>query len=330
MAVTVKELTHAGSASRQITRRREYTRVFLVASDAGEKLGHITVRNLPGIPQLGAAYIDGIDAIIDASAILNTIETRTFSPESIEGTSWLVECRYASVGAEPRPDEPLDALSDNPLARPPSLRITSVSRPRELRVGKLLGYFRRDTGALVVGSVSNLVCDLRSSAREPYPDVPSYDGGGQALTWRVNVSTNSWSPQIHAGWFNALNSATFLGDPARTWRVVDIDAIRVWESATQGQSGFQYYDVTFTIERKSDGWWFEMPDEGTYYWRYFNASTAHATPFRTGDDGPRVGKLDGLGNPVTAPDDLTLVHGRWLPTEWPEKDFATIPGGPIT
>lgn len=324
MAWHLAEHPHDNSAVKRIGRVREYTRVFKLWSDAGETTGPIGARNAAGVPPLGSAFFDSLTGLTDSSAICHDIAARML-PDAATGTAWMIECRYQSIGAQPRRDEPLDALQDDPLNRPYSVRGVTSHRESTMHRGNFLGAFRLDDGSRLAGAMAKR--PLASSAGEPATAIRNYDGS--AIEWQItkNLSTTAWSSSVAGQWANAVNDATWNGYPAYSVRIVHIDWDRVWEAATEGVGGSLYYVVTYHLEYKPDFWYFEFEDTGSYYLDGSN----NPVPFLNNGQ-QAVGYLDGTGQKLTQAEAAAGQFAvlRFLPLDWPVKNFATLPGGPYT
>lgn len=327
MAWFLREVINQTEASTQLLERGvRYRRVFKLWSDSGQTVGATDVLTWGGVPRVGDAYFDALANTTDISARCASVTVRPIGDDAATGTAWLIEAQFQNFSGRvvaAKRDEPIDALAVNPLLRPPSLEWGLVFRERDLRIARFLGSFALGSTTPIGGPQA--MRPVTSSAGEPPPVLPTYEAGELCLRYRVNLSPAVWTPSAMRTWANALNSSTFLGDPAHTWRVSDIHAPRVWE-ATPGSVGQYYYDVQYTLEFKSSGWYRDIEDRGSYY---LAAPGNQRYNFQTADGEPTIGLLDGLGaalNPQTQTNARTM---RYVPLDWPDRDFATIPGGPI-
>lgn len=328
MAWTISEVDEAGGASKKIGRMRSYRRVFRVYAAADSdtpkgKLGARTLLNNAGLV-VGAYFFDPIDNLTDQSAVCISVDV---APEanSRRGTAYRAELTYESRGTPPKPDEPLDSLQDDPVNRPYSVRGATAHREQTLHRGNFLGAFRLNDGTQVGAAMAKR--PLASSAGEPIPSVPNYDGSSLEWVIQKNLSTTQWSSATAKLWANAVNNATWNGFPAYSVRIVHIDFERIWEPSAEGVAGTQYYNVTYHVEYKPDFWYFEFDDLGSWQIKS-GARAANVLP----DGSQVVAYLDGTGKPITDADVTAgkFVKLRYLPLDWPLSNFATIPGGPYT
>lgn len=328
MAWTIAEIDELGGASKKIGRMRSYRRVLRIwAAASGDapkgKLGVRTLLNNAG-HVVGSYYFDPIDNIGDQSAVCVDVDIVP-EPQSARGTAYVATLTYESRGTPPRPDEPLDSLQEDPVNRPYSVRGATAHREQTLNVGNFLGAFRLNDGTQVAAPMAKR--PLCSSAGEPSAVVPNYDGSTMEWVIQKNLLTSAWNSNIAKDWANAVNNATWNGLAAYTVRIVHIDFERVWEPSAENVAGTQYYSVTFHLEYKSDFWYFQYTDQGSFEIRQNQRSSV-----RLKDGKPVYVYLDGLGQ-VLSDADFTagkVVVVRYLPLDWPAKSFATIPGGPYT
>lgn len=323
----VVALTEA--ANSLLDRGVSYKRVFKLHSDSGATMGASAALEYAGVPRVGDAYFDSIRNAIDISARCGSVRAAPLQGEDVQpGNAWMIEAAYQNFSGRvvaAKRDEPLDSLTQNPLTRPASLEWGMVFRERQLKIGRFLGSYALGGTTPIMAAQARR--PVTASTGEPFPELPTYEASELALVYRVNLSTAVWTPSTMRSWANAVNSTTFLGDAAHTWKITDIRAPRVWE-AVPFTAGLRYYDVTYTLEYKSTGWYRELTDEGTWFLET-QGSQVYRYNFESADGKKVTGYLNGNGqaNSSQAADQAKVM--RYLPLDWPEKDFATIPGGPI-
>ncbi len=194
---------------------RKYRRHFIV--DTGnETLGPAYVMSLGGLPALFAPYAYGGES--DAGAL---VTNRDFKRRSGARHIWDVEIEYSTKSLEP------GQQNDNPTERPPDVAWESE------RVEEVADLDRNGNPIL-------------NTAGQPYDPPLMRDYKLRTLVYTRNEPTFDWS--LSLDYEDTINSSTFLGKPAFTWRVLDIDARRAFEE------GELFWVVTYRLQYKRRGW----------------------------------------------------------------------------
>lgn len=300
MAVqSVKETFFLRSSSEDET-ARVATRHFIVETE--DKIDDpISVRTAEGIPRIRDAHPT------DPTMWARSIDV---SPRGENATVWDVAVEYASSGyggfgagdtdGDGVPDDP------NPLLRPTLISYGFIQQQVPVAEGmyygkyKLLNNGTYDNSELKnIGDAGVFRRDVMSSARERFDPLPVEDVAFPVITIVKNEAAFDLAKQRQR--INKVNADDFLGAVKGTLKMADISAESRAESVTQANGAtvlIRYFQVTYQIHHKEEGWWQDILDQGTVSSEFDQSANRYVHRVITDEDGlPRQTptKLNGSG-----------------------------------
>lgn len=316
MAVTSVKETFFNRASSEDETTRIATRHFIV--ETSDKTDDpITVRLATGIPRIRDPH--PTDTTMWARAI-------DVSPRGENATVWDVTVEYASSGyggfgagdsdGDGVPDDP------NPLLRPTLISYGFIQQQIPVAEGMYYGKYKLlnngtydNTELKNIGDAGVFRRDVMSSARERFDPLPIEDVAFPVITIVKNEATFDLVKQRQR--INKVNADEFLGAAKGTLKMADIAAESRAESVTQSNGItilIRYYQVTYQIQHREEGWWQDILDQGTFSNEFDANANRYITRVITDEDGlPRQTptKLNGSGN-ILEPKDFP---------DWPQAVF---------
>jgi hypothetical protein len=216
--VTFSELPQRTGGT-QADFKRRYTRVFQVYSDDRDD-GPVTVAAAIGLG-IGSTYSCGNDT--DLGSFVQSIEARE-TGELLAGMGLLWHVTVQYDGVDPTQDGEAD---DNPL-----------NKPVEWRYGT--NRFER----VVDKDVSGVA--VLNTAGQPFDPPLVIDDSRPVIQATRNEAT--FSPAAAYAYKDVVNSATWFGGAAKTWKCNAITAKREWHGT------LEYYVVDYEFEYNPNTW----------------------------------------------------------------------------
>src|SRR5579884_2127166 len=235
MAVlSVREIWNGRRGSADEKAVREYARVFRVVTSNsldGALVAETAVDPFNGtaIPNLFASYIEPNGTTFDLTAIARKIDV---VQDDSDPNTWLVTVSYSN-----RTDLP-ELGNPNPLLRPSEIKWS-------------FAQFQRIADVDIYGAA------VVNSAGEAFDPPAEKDDSRPVLV--VTRNEAGFDPGIAYLYRDAVNSDAFFGAPPGTAKIQAIEATRHYEN------NFFYWQVTYTIHFRPDGWNLNLLDQGFNY-----------------------------------------------------------------
>lgn len=326
--LTVTETFRGASAEVTESGDRQFTRVFDVIADDDTTVTEVLEAD--GIPRYGEPFVSDSGAV-DLGCTCRSVRAR---PREESPYIWLVEASYSSRqdaggggggGGGPVTGGPTDPsggasgdggpggspggdggggdgggagqntpqIVEDPLSRPATFRWSS---------NKVLRPAKFDVNGTAITNSANAPFDPPVEKEEIRP----------VLVVQKNIPLANFNGSVVQDWTNAINSAAWMGFPAKSLRINDIQAV------SASDNGVWYWDTTWTFEYLADLWNpLKVLDQGSYYIDAENQKQQ----FRSGTGAVLAkGLLDGGGDklePVLPPVYLEFDL-------YEEKDFKTL------
>lgn len=321
MALVVREKVNHAKASRRIHFERDYERVFVVTDSGGAAITMQAARNASGIPSPGSTYVDGLGGA-DPSAFCIDLQTQALAPdEQGHGKAWIVTALYRapSRSREQNPSRDPATLAADPLSRPPDWEFYTEGKAKIFE--KVYAFVEEDGTERLDHPVTNSAGDpIELEGEEKYV----------VLRYQRNEALSTWQsdPVNWIKWVDATNNATFLGGAVRTWRILDIRAVKIFEAATEGSGGSSYMQVTYILAYREKGWDDALLDRGANY-----KDLTTGKKLRAVDDKNNVlgwVPLDGSGHRLTESAIASRNFRYRTFRRYQPRAFGSIPGGAIT
>ena len=299
MAATSTSIIRTATASMQVSGTRTYSVLYrVITSDKDDQA--VTAITASGIPSIGQYYQAGNDW--DTGAFVRGYSA-ALQDEDGDNKTWLVTVDYSTVDGQKDPkDDPLQL--DTPWTS--AARVSGSGLEEEVET---VLHYTNPLDKNSVEVVRNSADEMTASRITAIRTTPSVIIEKDFLTW----------PDSLEDYINAINTATFFGQPAGTYRM----GYPRWQRLYTGE-GVKYFNIVFEFFMNAEGWnGQKVQDKGTRVRDPNNSSElTHAT--------------DGLGNPIW---DAVLMDGAgyqlgWFsapvnfPTaginEYLEKDFGDL------
>jgi hypothetical protein len=266
--VSVREIWNGRKGSADEKAVREYDRVFRVVTNSsldGALTAETAVDPFLGIriPNLFSSYIEPNGITFDLTAIARKIEA---GQDDADPLTWLVTVSYSNHTDQPELGNP------NPLLRPAEIKWS-------------FAQFQR------IADIDQFNNPVVNSAGEPFdPPLEKDDSRPVLVITRPEAGID---PGLFYQYRDAINSDPFFGAPAGTAKVQSIEATRRFEN------NFYFWDVTYTIHFRPDGWDLNVLDQG------YNALDANGQPTvrildKYGQALAKPALLNGLGQKLSS------------------------------
>lgn len=266
MAVTRVQLIE-GRESAEDERGRYARRVYHVECSSSTD-GEIVARTATGIPRVFDLHPE--DTSIWA------VRVRATEQPTTQGRLWEVEVEYespgyAGFGSAPSGNQDGTPENPNPLLRPAKISFTFAQTQQPFKFAKYYGLIklRNDglidySGLLPPTSDQVRIRPAASSAYEHFAPAPVYETGVPVLIVTRNVAT--WTAMQSLARFNRINSSQWFGVPVFCARIANISSTNLTEAVRQPDDTtvlVNYWEITYEIHLKEDGWYVDILDEGT-------------------------------------------------------------------
>lgn len=207
---------------------RDYTRVFRVLTNSTLD-GPTTILAAVGLPNARDPYFDP-NFNYDLGAIAVKFDV---AQDQDDPFTWLVRVKYTS---SPQDVQQAQQVDQDPLSRPPKIT---------------WGFNKYQKPALTDINGAPLL----NSAGAWFQPLPEIDDSRPVLTIQRNEATLNTQNLIN--YQDAVNSDDIWGFGVGTSKI-SIGAVSMWEN------NLVYWDVTYTIEFRRDGWGLSIVDAGFY------------------------------------------------------------------
>jgi hypothetical protein len=250
--------------------------------------GPVIVTGACGLPKLGRYYQFGNE--VHHYALCRELTAERVQPASLY---WEVTASYETPTRANRalgyPHE-VPGESDNPL-----LQLAEVETSFEKFQQVVYYIYDVTTGRIAPATASN---------DQVYDPPPMMDASRLIMTITRNEPLTALHPALGIAFMDSVNSDTFWGGLAGTWKVQGISAQRQTKQLP-GDVVLAYLRVSYKFEARPT-WDLQILDAGTYrYDSSIRSATRVRLAFLTSDGHPRTGALDGTG--LALPDGATPV-----------------------
>jgi hypothetical protein len=284
-----------------------YQRIFVVETDS-DHTGAREVSFCPGLPFLGYQYQTSTEYDPLARCI-----SRNAAPVGNSRRLWEVTVNYSSKHDDPEEENNEEESLE---LEPPEVSFDFATR---MRVVQQASQILSSTDEGVV--LDNEYGAPTTSAGEPFDPPPEIEEHFPVLT----ITRNELFLNVNQirDYVNCVNSDNFQGGGPRTVKLNGISTRK------QYKKNLRYWRTTYTLEFRPDTWDLQLLDIGSYSLRFvvdpedITNVTTERVYFLTDDDPPqpRLGLLDGAGNPLS--DGGTPVFRRF-PNVYTSRPFNVL------